>query len=92
LTLAVFGHRPVSARIGSFGTVPNRRSGSVRRPPLDRYAVTTAGRKLTAIATVAALSLVLLAISVALGSLLLLLVAIGFAFAGVAFVNRLLRL
>lgn len=54
--------------------------------------MTTFGQKAIAIATVAGLSLVLLAISLALGSLLLSLVALGFAFLGAVFVHRLLRL
>jgi hypothetical protein len=54
--------------------------------------VTTFAQTAIAIATVAGLSLVLLAISLAFGSLLLLLVALGFAFLGAVFVHRLLRI
>lgn len=54
--------------------------------------MTTFGQKAIAIGTVAGMTLVLLAISVALASVLLLLVALGFAFLGAVFVHRLLRL
>lgn len=68
------------------------RSGTVTWRPPDDSAVTTFAQTALAIATVAGLSLVLLAISVALASVLLLLVALGFAVLGAVFVRRLLRL
>lgn len=98
----VFGPRPglamatVSLVIASLTIVAStgrdRGSGSVTVDPRDDVVVTTFGQKAIAIATVAGLSLVLLAISLALGSLLLSLVALGFAFLGTVFVHRLLRL
>lgn len=89
----VFGRRPWLARAtGPLAAARDRRSGSVTADPPDDFAVTTFARKALAIATVAGLSLVFLAISVALASLLLLLVAIGFAILGAVFVHRLLRL